>query len=333
MITIMFIFNDKRSLPKMPLLGIDWFGMFLWGAGILSILYVLVYGNHLDWWQSKQIRIALIAGASIIALNILRASFIRHPFIPLITFKYKIVYTTVFLFFIVDILLAPSHILEHIYLEKILGYDSINYINLNYIILIGVFVGGIFSYYTFAIKKWGYKTMTVIAFSCIIIYLLIFYFIVDYNLSKSSLFLPLFLRSFAYVIISICFLTSLSRVPFEHFFNAVSVQGFASAAIGGIFGASVIEHFFKVLFNKNFNNISSSLDNVNTTINRFITSELTQKINEQVLLVSIKEIYGYLCIGAILCLLIFLLKESDIRPKNVIHPTYNAIARAIRKSF
>lgn len=76
--------------------------------------------------------------------------------------------------------------------------------------------------------------MTVIAFSSITGYLMYFYFGIDYALPKETLFVPLFLRSFGYVIIAICFLTVLSRVPFQHFFQAVSVQSFVSAGFVGL---------------------------------------------------------------------------------------------------
>ena len=59
--------------------------------------------------------------------------------------------------------------------------------------------------------------MTVIAFSAIVGYLTLFYFTIDYHLSKEFLIFPIFLRGFGYMIIAICFLTALSRVPFSEF--------------------------------------------------------------------------------------------------------------------
>lgn len=110
----------------------------------------------------------------------------------------------------IDILLAPSHLLEHIYMEGILGYDALHVVSLNWVVLLGIVVGAVFTYFTFSRRKWRYKTMTVIAFSAITLYLLYFYFGIDYALPKETLFVPLFLRSFGYVIIAICFLTVLS---------------------------------------------------------------------------------------------------------------------------
>lgn len=47
-------------------------------------------------------------------LNLWRASFIPSPFIALATWRFKAVYLTFLLYIVVDILLAPSHLFEHI---------------------------------------------------------------------------------------------------------------------------------------------------------------------------------------------------------------------------
>ena len=143
-----------------------------------------VYVNYYGGFSSVQIRIDIICIIIALILNIWRASFIRHPFISNQTWTYKMVYITISLFILIDILLAPSHILEHIYIESILNYDTQNLISLNWISVCGIITGAYFTYKTFALRKWRYKTMTVIAFSAILVYLAIFYFKLDYGISK-----------------------------------------------------------------------------------------------------------------------------------------------------
>ena len=136
-------------------------------------------------------------------------------------------------------------------MNSILKYDSLNIISLNWIVLLGTISGSIFCYLTFARKKWKYKTMSVIAFVAITGYLIYFYFTIDYNLPKETLLIPIFLRSFAYVIIAIIFLTSLSKVPFQYFFQAISIQGFVSASLGGALGSAILGHFLNFTMKKN----------------------------------------------------------------------------------
>lgn len=333
MILTLILFRNCRTLPKLPLFGIDWLGALLWGLTLLCILFVCIYGDHYDWYESKQICMATFAGIVTLLLNIWRASFIRHPFIALATWKFKMVYTTFLLYIVVDLLLAPSHILEHIYVESILRYDSLHTISLNWMVLLGVVAGGLFTYQAFALHKWCYKTMTVIAFIAIVGYLLIFYFTIDYNLSKVYLIIPLFLRGFGYVIIAICFLTALSRVPFENFFQAVSVQAFVSAGFGGVLGTAIIGQVLKTVMKRNSMLLSSTLDSVNPLANQLSYEQLYGTLQQQALMVSIKELYGWLALAGILCIALFMIKESNIRPQHAFHPTYRAIRRLIKREL
>ncbi|MDD4819995.1 MAG: hypothetical protein PHD21_04095 [Flavobacteriales bacterium] len=329
MLLIILLFRTCRTLPKLPLYGIDWMGAILWAVTLLSIIFICVYGEHYDWFYSKNIKLVAGIGITSLCINLLRASFIRHPFIALDTWKYKIVYLTFLLYVVIDILLSPSHVLEHIYMESVLGYDSLNVISMNWVILASVVMGAFFTYQVFALRKWSYKIMTVIAFSCIVGYLVIFYFSIDYNLPKEALILPLFLRGFGYVIIAICFLTALSRVPFQHFFHAVSVQAFISAAFGSVLGTAVLGQWMKFLLKKNILLLSSSLDNVNPLANRIPMDGMYGVLQGQALMVTMKELYGYLALIGVFCILLFLFTQSDIRPQNVIHPTYMAIRRFV----
>lgn len=331
MLLVMLLFRNIRVLRRLPLYGIDWLGALLWGLILLCIVFVCLYGDHYDWYESAPIRIATSAGLVMLLLNIWRASFIRHPFISLQTFRYRMVWLPFLLYILIDFLLAPSHLLEHIYLEGILGYDSLNTVSLNWVVLLGIVAGAFFTWQTFALRKWSYKVMTVIAFSAIVGYLALFYFTIDYNLSKSALLLPVFLRGFGYVIIAICFLTALSRVPFEHFFQAVSVQAFVSATFGGVLGAAVLGEILKFTVKRNAMLLGATLDHVNPLAVRIPFGQLYGAVQQQALVVSMKEIFGWLTLLGLFCIFIFMVNESKVRPQNAIHPTYRAIRKLIKR--
>jgi len=330
MLATVLLFRSYRSMRKLPLFGIDWLGGLMWGLTLLCIIFVCVYGEHYDWFNSIYIKQATGIGIILLALNLWRASFIRHPFIAIQTFTYPAMYTTFLLYIVIDILLAPSHILEHIYLESILNYDELHIISFNWIILLAVIVGSGFTYFTFARHKWRYKTMTLIAFTAIAGYLMWFYFNIDYNLSKESLYLALFLRGFAYVVIAITFLTALSRVPFQHFFQAISVQSFVSAGFGGVLGTAIIGRVLNVIMKKNVILLGSSLDRVNPLVQHIPSNQLYGALQQQALMVSMKEIYGWLALIALFCILLFAIKESVLRPEYAIHPRYRMIRRYIK---
>ena len=154
-------------MPRLPLLGIDWIGMLLWGTTAMSILFICIYGEHYDWWQSEHIWFASIVGILSLGLNLWRAIFLRHPYISLVIFKIPIVPICVGIILLMDLLLAPSHIFEHALMEGVLGYDHLNVLTLNWVSIMGVVIGIVFTWQTFARRKWSYQRMVVIAFSCI----------------------------------------------------------------------------------------------------------------------------------------------------------------------
>ncbi len=330
MIGVMIMFRTYRSMRKLPLFGIDWLGGFMWGLTVMCIVFVCVYGEYYDWYGSGYIWMATIGGMVVLALNLWRASFIRHPFIAIETWRFRAVYLTFLLYILIDLLLSPSHILEHIYLESVLRYDALNYISFNWIVLLGVVIGSVFTYLTFARCKWRYKTMVITAFVCITGYLMYFYFTLDYNLPKETLMLPLFLRAFGYIIIEISFITMLSKVPFQNFFQAVSIQGFASTTLAGVIGSAVLGRVLKVMLVENGISLGATLDRVNPTVAHLSVGQVYGALQEQVLMVTMKEIYGWLTLISLFCLLVFVLHESSLRPYKAIHPAYRLIRRFIK---
>lgn len=330
MIAVLVLYRNHRPTRKLPLYGIDWLGAILWAVTLLCVLFVCVYGEHYEWYDSRYIRQASWIGVVALGLNLWRASFIRHPFISLKTWRYQAVYTTFLLLILIDFLLAPSHLFEEAYLVRVLGYDSLNVVSLNWIILLGVTAGGVFSYATFARLKWRYKSMTVIALLAITGYLMMFYFTIDYNLPKEALLLPLFLRSFGYVIIAVCFLTALSSVPFEHFFEAVSVQAFISAACGSAVGTAVLGHLLTVTMKKNAMLLGATLDRVHPLASRLPEGELYGILQQQAFMVSVKELSGWLALLSLACLILFCVRESSIRPVRALHPPYRLIRRYVK---
>ncbi|HYK76813.1 MAG TPA: hypothetical protein VEV16_07540 [Daejeonella sp.] len=332
-IITLLIFNSKRFMRPFPLFGIDWLGAFMWGLILLNINFICLYGEHYDWWHSTEIKAASLFLAVLLVLNIFRASFIRHPFIALQTFTYKAVYLPFVLYIAVDIFLAPSYLIEHIYFDNLLKYDATHTTTINLIGCLGVLVGAIFSYYYFALKKNSYKSTFLIGFAFILMYLICMYFLIDMQTTKAMLIAPIFFRNFGYVIIAIVLLTNLVKVPFHHFFQAVSVQAFISAACGSALGAAILHHFFKVVSTKNFQLISSNIDRVSHQLIKNGNIDLYQIIQNQVLLVTSKEIYGYLVIFGMGCFISFLFYKYPHLPQNVNYPKMRSIKRMLRKEI
>ncbi|WP_419870194.1 MFS transporter [Chryseobacterium sp. CT-SW4] len=333
MLLVMLLFNDKRFMPKFPLFGIDWLGALMWGMILLTVNFICIYGEHYDWWYSEEIRTASILLIVLLGLNLYRASFIRHPFIALATFRYKVVFHSLILYTVIDFFIAPSHILEHIYFEELLQYDAEHMIWLNVVSWFGVAAGACFVYRFFAVKKHSFKTTFMIGFSAILSYEVIMYFLIDMNTVKELFIVPLFVRNFGYVVIAVVLLSDLMKVPFHHFFQALSVQSFMSAACGGSIGMAVLRCILNIISAKNFQQITATMDSVNTRLHGISHRELEHRIEAQTLLVSFKEIYGYLVIGGIIMGILLMIYKYSYFPRNLVWPTMKTINKMLKKEI
>lgn len=104
------------------------------------------------------------------------------------------------------------------------------------------------------------------------------------------------------MIISIVFLTSIvqSGLPFQVFSQALTINGFTGAVMSATFGPDGIP-----------------------------IAELFGLVQARALVVSMKEIYGWLLIAGLFSLLIILLSYSPLRPA-AIFPKWKTIRRTLR---
>ncbi|MDE5877106.1 MAG: hypothetical protein K2H47_06390 [Muribaculaceae bacterium] len=332
MLLVVVFVRPVRAPMYIPLLGIDWLGAFLWAGFMMCFTFICVYGNYFDWWESTEIRMATVFGLLCLGINLWRATFLHHPYISFraLTNRNVIRATVVYLVFFT--LLATEHVFEHSYAAQILGFDETNLIDLNWYVFAGIIAGCAFTYFTFALHKWRYKTMTAVAFALAIVYLAYFYFFIDYGVEKEMLFIPLFFRGAASVIISIVYLTSIVQggLPFMQFPQALTVNGFTGAVMGAVFGPAVIGEWLSCTVAKNASLLSASLTDTVPSLNHTSLGQLFGMVQMQALVVSMKEIYGWLLIIALISLTVILVSYSPVRPW-AIFPKWRTIRRTLRR--
>lgn len=314
-----------------PLLGIDWIGAILWTVFMLCFTFVCVYGNYFDWWDAWEIRYAAITGIACAGINLWRATFLHHPYISLRALKNRNVIRATLIYLVFFTLLATEHVFEHSYAANILGFDETNLIDLNWYVFAGIVAGCAFTYITFAHMRWRYKTLTTIGFALAAVYLAYFYFFIDYGVEKEMLFIPLFARGIASVIISIIFLTSIvqSGLPFQVFPQALTINGFTGAVMSATFGPAVIGELLRHTIAKNVVNLSRNMTEFNSATTEIPFGDLYGLLQRQALVVSMKEIYGWLLFIAVTSIVILLISYNTVRPW-AIFPRWSTIRRILR---
>ncbi|MDE6651082.1 MAG: hypothetical protein K2K08_01605 [Paramuribaculum sp.] len=331
MVMVLILVKPVRGPMYIPLLGIDWIGAILWAGFMMCFTFICVYGNYFDWWDAVEIRGAALIGLACLCVNLWRASFLHHPYISFRAMKNRNVIRATCVYLVFFTLIATEHVFEHSYAANILGFDETNLIDLNWYVFTGIIAGCAFTYYTFALRKWRYKTMTAIAFSLAIVYLGYFYFFIDYGIEKEMLFIPLFFRGAAAVIISIVFLTSIvqSGLPFQVFPQALTINGFTGAVMGATLGPAIIGEFLRHTMAKNASLLGANIVNTNPDIAYAPLGPLYGMVQTQALVVSMKEIFGLLMILALSSLAIILLSYSSVRPF-AIFPKWSTVRRVIK---
>lgn len=331
LLLVLLLVRPVKGPLQIPLLGIDWIGAGLWSVFMLCFTFVCVYGNHYDWWDSQEISFATLLGLACLAINLWRATFLHHPYISFKALTNGNVVRATLVYLVFFTLLATEHVFEHTYASAILGFDHNNIIDLNRYVLAGIVAGTGFTYLTFALCKWRYKTMTAIGFSLAAGYLAWFYFLADFGVEKESLFIPLFMRGAASVIISIVYLTSIvqSGLHFFVFPQALTVNGFTGAVMGATLGPALIGEFLRHVMAKNVSLMSMSLTHADPVTSVMATGELNGMVQAQALAVSVKEIYGWLLIAALLIVALILISYGPLRP-NAIFPKWKTIRRVLR---
>lgn len=331
MIMVMVLVKPVRGPMFIPLLGIDWIGAILWAGFMMCFTFICVYGNYFDWWDAVEIRGAALIGLACLCINLGRASFLHHPYISFRAMKNRNVIRATGIYLVFFTLIATEHVFEHSYAANILGFDETNLIDLNWYVSAGIIAGCAFTYFTFALRKWRYKTMTAIAFALAIVYLAYFYFFIDYGVEKEMLFIPLFFRGAAAVIISIVFLTSIvqSGLPFQVFPQALTINGFTGAVMGATLGPAIIGELLRHTMAKNAALIGANMTAANPETAFAPLGQLYGMVQTQALIVSMKEIYGWLLIVAIASLTVILISYSSVRPF-AIFPKWSTVRRVIK---
>ncbi|MDE6061495.1 MAG: hypothetical protein K2G00_01875 [Duncaniella sp.] len=332
MLLVMLLLKPMRGPMFIPLLGIDWIGAVLWGGFMLCFTFICVYGNFYDWWDAAEIRGAALIGLVCVAINLWRATFLHHPYITFRAMRNRNVVRATGVYLVFFTLLATEHVFEHTYAANILGFDETNLIDLNWYVLVGIVAGCGFTYVTFALRKWRYKTMTAIGFALAAIYLAYFYFLIDYGVEKEMLFIPLFFRGAASVIISIVFLTSIvqSGLPFQVFPQALTINGFTGAVMGATLGPAIVGELLRHTMAKNAALLGAGLTDFNPAAAHIPLGQLYGMVQTQALVVSMKEIYGWLLILALLSLVVIAVSYGPLRPRAVF-PKWKTIRRTLRR--
>ena len=323
-----------RLFKKLPLFGIDWLGALLWSALLLEIAYLFNYGDWYDWWNSPVVRRLSLAVVVTLLFCIWRIRFVRHPYYEPKMWAYRHLLPVLLLITLIEMFLATEHVLEEVYLEAVMHYGTLTSVQLDWPALGGVLAGCLFAYWWMHVKRFNYLRLIIVGMGGIVGYLLGCYFTISSDIHISQLYLPIFLRGFAYAVLSTAFMTCLEEImSFQHFFQALSVFNMLHMVMGGVVGAAIYTRGLAYYLPDNLARYGAAFDGVTAGRTAVDMPRFMETFMTQITEISIKQLYGWTAYACILLFLLFLLYDAPIRRELKEMPGWQKIRKAIAETL
>lgn len=303
--------RNFRQGPHIPFKGIDYLGGILWSLWLLCIVFICVYGEHYDWLDGEEIRIAIVFAIVLLVMCVERAATIRHPYINLKTFGQHNMLFIFILFGCMTLMSATATSVQNTFTGAILGFDARHNADLNWGIVCGIAAGTGFFYQALVKWKWRIKDIVLTGFISFLLYQVMLYFLIDPSTEKYMLYLPLLFKGAGVGIVYTSLTYALAGcVTFIYYFEAMCVIGFIRTSFGGPLNSAIVTRLFNHVRQENTADLGSYIDPMYYQAGDSFAT-VYNEFQRQILMVSLKEVYGYAVIAAILILLAVL--ASDFR--------------------
>ena len=229
-----------RQKPKIPLYGVDWLGMALWSIFLFSAIFVVQYGEQMDWFHSPYIRAATGISCLALSANMLRIKYIQHPFIEPDAFKTRNLFNLLVLFICLDILLSAQQVLQNTYTAAVLQIDQLNSLHFSWFYILGMLLGALFSWYSLSKLKWRHKLVCFIGMAFIVLYITQMYILITPYTNIEKLYFPLVCCGFGHVVVFISLTVyAQATTPFRHYFQVICLLGLIRTGIGSPLGDAI----------------------------------------------------------------------------------------------
>lgn len=277
---------------RMPLRGVDWLTALLICVTMLLVSAIFVYGDHLMWLRSRQLRVALGIAVVFLAIILYRMYTLERPYLSPQVFRYQNVLPILFVCLLAELLLGAEHSLEEILYSEVMVLEEHTKTRHDLFTLIGVYAGIVTCWVWFRNHKWKVWHLLAIDFACLFAYALLMYTRIDVLTPIEYYHPAMIFRGAATAISGIALMWSLHEVvhDFEHFFMALFVFNIIHMYLGGAEGYGIYTTLFKHQL----------------TDNMFRYNSMDAP---SMMAVSIKQIYGYVCWGALFLMNAFLLLD------------------------
>ena len=303
-----------RIFPKTPLWGIDWAGYALWNALCFQVCYLMDYGDWMNWFDNP-VTYTLVGTICLTLALIIHDTRIKpHAYISRKAFHFHNVKGILVLITLFEVLMAAERVLEEIFLEEGLGYTDYTGSSRHLVAFLASVVACGVAYWWMKVRHWGFIRLGAVAAGFGTAYLMLMYFLIDPGLNLQALYLPVFCRAMAATLMSIMLMTQLNfSVDFHTFFQSLSCFNMIHMMGGGAIGSAIYSRLFSLAVGDSFARYTPSLNEVAFSRSPFNLGEFMEHFSADMLMVGVREIYGYAVYAGIILILLYLIYDTPAR--------------------
>lgn len=306
--------KNFRFMKPLPLISVDWLGCLLWSLMMIEVIFLFTYGEYYNWWDGKMFRLGVCALIVTSYFCIRRMTHIRNPYIAPGAWKYKTLIPLLFLFAVTELMNSTPKSLQNVFTGGVLQFGMMTTSILSIIEWIGAICGCLFVLFWIKVLHQKFTRLLIVGFMAMLSYQVMMYLYISPELNIERLYLPIWLRTFGYAI----FFTALTiyleeLMPFEHFFMGITITGLVRNGVAESICTGVYSYGLR--------------HQVADNIVRTMPYDVIQSV-----MVAIKQLFGYTCIGGCVLLLIFLLYDvQPVRSTLKKMPYWNVVGRTFKK--
>ena len=203
-LVVIICFRHNRPIKSIPLADLHIREMFIISTGLLMLMYVINYGKVLDWMASPKICLYIMIAPILIALFIWYQYHSERPYVNLAPlYQPKAIigyfYMMLVMFFSTSTTLLTS------YLTSILKVDSTHTYSLYTYLLPGYVLGAFICFWWFRWQRWRFRFLIAGGMSCFVLFFGSLYFGISPDSRYEMLYFPIFLRGLGMMILIIAF--------------------------------------------------------------------------------------------------------------------------------
>ena len=317
---VILFFRKAERPVEFPFKDVNFRSILLIGTAYMFLIYVLIYGRTLDWFSTPAMRFCAVAAVIFAALFFVHQRDLKKPYIyiyPLRQWKPLLGY----LFMFICMFFSTTTTVVNIYVNNILGLDSVHSNALCLWLLPGFALAGLICFWWFRWQRWRFRYLIGAAMFCYSAYFGIIYFNIHPGGLYSTLYLPMFFRGLGMMTLVIAFgVFTAEDMPREYLisntFYMVSVRSLiAPVAAYSLFSNLIyrlqMRGMERLCLNMTLTHPEAAADfsqrlggsmagHGYADAFNLATSGLYNQLYQQSLLLSMKTVFGYLLIASLL---------------------------------